>query len=193
MPEQSSRITIVVALITLAGTLGAALIANWDKLFPRSQAAVAPAPAPAPSPTPTATAVPSPAPAPAPTPAPAPKAPPAAADTERSTAHAPPRGPSIAGSWRNAAYPGIVLNITQQGNQIRFTQTGVLSNGVGFESAGAGVVEGSQIALQYLARYNNGQASSGQCQGTLTDAEESMDLFCSDSLLGNFESVSVRR
>ena len=37
MPDTSSRTTIIVAVLALIGTLGAALIASWDKLFPRNQ------------------------------------------------------------------------------------------------------------------------------------------------------------
>lgn len=33
MPESSSRVAIVVAVIGVIGTLGAALIANWDRIF----------------------------------------------------------------------------------------------------------------------------------------------------------------
>jgi hypothetical protein len=39
MDEKSYRVQIIIALIGLAGVLGAALITNWDKIFPPGQEA----------------------------------------------------------------------------------------------------------------------------------------------------------
>jgi len=197
MSESSSRIPIIVALITAAASLCAALIANWDKLFARPTASspaslvpvVTPSPAPAPAPAPVATTTTeSPAPAPAAT---------RARDREPSErpaafAAAPRRQP-LTGAWRDVTYPGIVASITQEGPQFRFTRTGVLPNGVAFQSSGGGAISGSNVALQYMARYNNGQVSQGQCEGALSEGADEIELICSDSLLGAFQSVSVRQ
>lgn len=40
--DPSARVQVIVAVIGLAGVMGAALIANWDKIFPRQAGAVAP-------------------------------------------------------------------------------------------------------------------------------------------------------
>jgi len=201
MSDQSSRIPIVVAIITVAGSLGAAVIANWDTVFPHvpapttaaPAAVAAPAPAPAPAQTQAATPVQAPAPAPAQAAAPAQSREPAPA--ERATAlSAPPRVPTLTGTWREMNYPGIVSNLTQDdGRQFRFTRSGVLPNGMGFQSNGAGFLTGRQVALQYVTRYYNGQASQGQCEGTLSDDADAIELFCADSLMGSFQSMSVRQ
>ena len=36
MSQTSNRITIFIAILGLIGTLGAALLANWDKVFPQT-------------------------------------------------------------------------------------------------------------------------------------------------------------
>jgi len=197
MSESSSRIPIVVALITAAASVGVALIANWDKLFsrpPESSVVIPPivaTPAPAPGPAPATTATTT---ADAPDPAPA-----RARTREREPSERPaalseaPRQQPLSGTWRDVTYPGIVSSITQDGLQFRFTRTGVLPNGVGFQSNGGGAVSGDRVALQYLARYNNGQVSQGQCEGALSDARDSIELVCSDNLMGTFQSVSVRQ
>lgn len=185
MAESSSRIPIVVAIITAAASIGVALIANWDKLF---------AQAPAPSPV-------SPAPAAAPVPVTAAESPnPAAVRTAgeekpepHPTTSEAPRPPALTGTWHDVVNPGFVSSITQDGSQLRFTRAGVLPNGVGVESAGAGMLSGNHVALQYLARYSNGQVSQGGCEGALSGASGGIELYCSDSLLGSFRSVNVRQ
>src|SRR5262249_42197433 len=52
MAEQSSRVQIAIAIITLVGVLGGAAITNWDKIFPRTdqekqELLTTPTPAPA--------------------------------------------------------------------------------------------------------------------------------------------------
>lgn len=42
--NQSSRVTILIAIITLIGTLGTALLANWDKVFPKQASNSQPSP-----------------------------------------------------------------------------------------------------------------------------------------------------
>jgi hypothetical protein len=161
MAEHSYRIPIFVALIGVAGTIGAALIANWDKLFSKAE------PAPQVAPTTPATGL----------------------------TVATPATPALqlAGVWRDAANPSIVSTITQDGNRIRFARTGSLPNGVAFESDGSGTLDGLRLSTQYVARYLNGQSSSGQCTGTVTPTATSIALQCVDTLLGSFQSASVRR
>lgn len=162
MAEHSSRTPILVAMIGVAGTVGAALIVNWDKLFSKAE--------PPPKVTPTGT----------------PDAAPA------TTAPAMPV-PQLAGIWRDAANPSIVSTMTQEGNMLRFTRTGSLPNGIVFESNGSGSLDGLRLSTQYVARYANGQSSSGQCTGTVAATATSIALQCMDTLLGSFQSSSVRR
>jgi hypothetical protein len=51
--NQSHRIEILIAVIALIGTLGAAIISNWDKLFPPSTTVTHPQPPPEIKPNPT--------------------------------------------------------------------------------------------------------------------------------------------
>jgi hypothetical protein len=199
MSESSSRIPIVVALITAVASVGVAFIANWDKLLARPAASSGVSPVPVATPAPTASPAPAPAPAPVTvTESPSPALAPARArdqePAERPAAFTQaPRPPTVAGTWRDVTYPGIVSSISQEGPQFRFARSGMLPNGVAFQSSGAGTLSGDHVALQYLARYNNGQVSQGGCEGALSEAGDEIELLCSDSLLGGFQSVSVRQ
>lgn len=165
MSESSSRVAIVVALITGAGTLGAALIGNWDKFFGSPPVA---------------------APAPGPTPAPLPSG---------ATLAPVSQGLDLSGLWFDTASPGTAATVTQQGDRLQFLRRGVLANGVGFESRGTGTLAGRQVTLLYQAHYQDGSASQGQCTGQVSVAGDAaqMHLRCSDTLLGVFDSSSVRQ
>lgn len=161
MPDQSYRVPIIVAVIGVLGTLGAALIANWDKLFGHATQAAVPTASIAASPlTPVAPVV---------------------------------VTSSLAGTWIDAVNPGIISTIAQEGNALRFTRIGSLPNGVAFESNGTGTVSGQQVSTQYVAKYQTGITSSGQCAGSVLEQATTIDLRCTDSLLGSFQSTSVRR
>ena len=176
MADSSPRIAIAVAVIALVGTLGAALIANWDKIFE-------PSPRPAPR-------VESSQPArnePRPLEEPAPRTTP----TEpRPSAEA---VPSIVGVWRDSNYPGNGSRITQDGNRFRFTRWGVLPNGTQFESSGSGTITGRRFTSSYTARYQNNATSAGDCSGTVSPDGTRMDFSCNDSLLGTFPVIAVRQ
>ena len=165
MADSSHRVTIAVAIIGVMGTLGAALIANWDKVFP-------PAPQPLPKP----------APAPAPRPIDGQNAPVRAAPT-----------PQVAGLWRDADNPNIGTNIAQDGTRLKFTRAGILPNGTRFEiTDGTGGLVDSQITLRYLARYHTGSTSKGECSGTVAPGARQITLNCADSLVGTFVTVVNR-
>ena len=177
MAEPNHRVTIVVAIIGAVATLGAALIANWDKVFTRApQAATRAEPV---AETPVQAAPPA---------DPVQTAPP---DPVQLIPPADPN-PRIAGVWRDSLYPNNGSKIVQDGSAFQFTRWGVLDNGVGFESAGSGTLDGRQVASRYIAKYQTGASSSGQCSGSVSMDSRRIELSCSDSLLGIFSSVSIR-
>jgi hypothetical protein len=104
-----------------------------------------------------------------------------------------PRVPMLAGTWRDETYPNVVDWISQDGNSFRFVRRGALPNGVLFESAGEGAVEGTRVSHSYQAQYQGGGFSTGRCAGGLTTDGSRIVLQCSDSLLGQFPAVLVRQ
>jgi hypothetical protein len=189
MADSSHRVAIAVAVIGVMGTLGAALIANWDKIFPRApQAPVTPA-RPASEPVqPRRQAEPAP-----PPPQPARHA--DAAPRPLGTPAQPVRAnttPQIAGVWRDADNPNNGTKIDQHGNQLQFTRAGILSDGVRFESAGTGALLESRITLRYVARYQTGSTSTGECSGSVSPGATRITLNCADSLHGTFVTVANR-
>lgn len=68
----------------------------------------------------------------------------------------------------------------------------MLPNGVRFESAGSGTLQGRRIFSRYTAKYQNGASSSGECAGTVSPDAARIDMACTDTLLGSFSSVSAR-
>ena len=161
MAETSSRTPLLVAVIGVIGTLGAALIANWDKLTGHA-------------------------------------GPPPAISTEAATpsARLPPPATmplNLSGSWRDAANPATTSTVVHEGQTMRFTRVGKLSNGVAFESTGTGSVVGTQISTQYAAKFQSGDLSSGQCVGSAAPDGATLILQCTDSLLGRFQSTSLRQ
>ncbi len=173
MAEPSHRVTIIVAILGLVGTLGAALISNWDKIFPR---------------VPRATTTTEPAAGTSVQAAP-PAAPPTAPPP---LAHSADLALRITGVWRDSMYPSNLTEITQDGRDFRFRRRGVLPNGVGFESVGTGTLVGRQVRSQYTATYKTGATSSGRCSGAVSMDSRQIELSCSDTLLGSFASISIR-
>jgi hypothetical protein len=104
-----------------------------------------------------------------------------------------PPPPTLAGTWRDETYPNVVDQISQVGQSFRFVRTGMLPNGVFFESTGEGRIEGTHVSHRYQAQYQGGGFSSGGCSGNLTADGSRIVLQCSDSLLGRFPVVLVRR
>lgn len=176
MQESNSRVAIAVAVIALIGTLGGALIANWDKIFEPS-----PRPAPRAESPQTARTEPRPLEEPAPR-----------------TTRTEPRPsaelvPNIGGVWLDSNYPDNGSRITQDGNRFRFTRWGVLPNGTRFESSGSGTITGQRFTSNYTARYQTGATSAGDCSGTLSPDRTHMDLSCNDSLLGTIPVTAIRQ
>jgi hypothetical protein len=115
-----------------------------------------------------------------------------AAPTRPVTSVVPPR-PTLAGTWRDETYPNVVDHVTQDGRNFHFVRRGMLPNGVLFESAGEGSIDGTRVSHRYQARYQGGGFSNGGCSGNLTTDGTRILLQCSDSLLGQFPVVMVRQ
>jgi hypothetical protein len=149
--KQGQSVAIAVALIGLVGVLGAAAIANWDKITGRGASAgmaaagVAPAPA-ATVPPPAATASSAAATPPAPTPPrveEAPITPQAAA----SAPSAPP--PDFSGDWVQVGVPAPArVTITQAGDQVTMgehTMTIRDDGSIGYQTFAAGPSPGHMV------------------------------------------------
>ncbi len=173
MAELTPRVAIAIAVIGLVGTLGAALIANWDKLFPAGREPLPTREVPRAEP-------------------PQPSVNPPRAQPSAPTGAVAPQVPNIAGTWRDTEYP-VVGQVIQDGRQFRFVRRGALTNGVGFESSGEGTIDGTQISNRFDTRYQTGAVSTGGCTGTLTADGNRLDLTCTDSLLGTFPVTAVRQ
>jgi hypothetical protein len=161
MAEPNHRTAIVVAVLGVVGTLGAALIANWDKIFPHNS----------------------------------PDSDNIKPVVVKPVLTTPPIDsvPRIAGVWRDSANPNNISKISQDGSSFQFSRSGILPNGVLFESTGTGALVGRQIESQYIAKYSTGASSSGQCSGSLSSDDTRIELRCSDSLLGIFAGASIRQ
>jgi hypothetical protein len=201
MAESGHRGAIVVALIGVAGTLGAAVITNWDKLFaPASRSEPAGEARPAGDSRPARESIPAGEARAAsesrpPTRSePAPSVDPARAESRASRPLPPPaRAPSITGTWRDSDNPGSGSQVTVEGNGFRFTRWGVLPNGVRFEAQGSGTLTGQQFTSTYRARYQSGDLSTGTCAGAVSADGQRMEMSCRDSLLGTFPVTAFRQ
>jgi hypothetical protein len=69
----------------------------------------------------------------------------------------------ISGNWRDGQYPGTGARLTQDGHALHFTRWGTLPNGVRFESSGSGTFLGNHISSRYVAKYQTGANSTGEC------------------------------
>lgn len=162
MADPSHRVTITVAIIGLAGTLGAALLSNWDKIFTR-----------APQPPVEDHLLPKP-----------PKNPIDAPSADPT--------PNISGQWSDSDNPENGTKVSQIDSTFAFTRWGTLPNGVRFESSGTGSLVGSQLTSQYEAKYESGKISSGECNGSVSADATRIEQTCSDSLLGAFRNFAKR-
>jgi hypothetical protein len=202
MAESGHRGAIVIALIGVAGTLGAAVISNWDKLFaPASRSGPASETRPAGDARPARESSPADEARPASesrSPArsePAPSVEPARRAESRASKPlpAPAHVPSITGTWRDSDNPGSGSQVTVEGNGFRFTRWGVLPNGVRFEAQGSGTLTGQRFTSTYRARYQSGDSSTGSCAGTVSADGQRMEMSCRDSLLGTFPVTALRQ
>ena len=178
MANSSHRATIAVAIIGVVGTLGAALIANWDKVF-----TAAPQPVATPAPQSSTTAPPA---RPAERPPKVVRAEPTPQPVRADPA------PQITGLWRDSDNPNNGTRIQQEGKRLQFTRAGILADGVRFESSGTGTLLGSRITLSYVARYQTGSTSTGECSGSVAAEARSIELSCADSLYGKFVTIASR-
>lgn len=176
MGDSASRPIVVAALIGLVGTLGAALIANWNNFAP---AARVPQPVQETRPA-------------RPDAAPTPGALGSATPRDRPEKREAPDVPDIAGVWVDTGRPVNRSEISQEGRDFTFTRQGVLPDGQRFESRGSGRLKGTEVTARYTARYGSGVTSTGSCSGTASSNGMRMELTCEDSLLGTFTGSSSR-
>ncbi|MCP9836131.1 hypothetical protein KBY84_01325 [Cyanobium sp. N.Huapi 1H5] len=163
MADPSHRVTITVAIIGLVGTLGAALLSNWDKIFTRApQPPVEDHQLPKPPKDPIET--------------------PSANPT-----------PNISGNWRDSDNPDNGTKVSQVDSRFAFTRWGTLPSGVRFESSGTGSLVGSRLMSRYTAKYQSGDVSSGGCNGSVSADATRIEQSCSDSLLGAFTNIAERQ
>jgi len=163
-----SKTQIIVAVIALTGVIGGALIANWDKLFPRNRP-------PAPTPIPQVeeksadrTAV--------------------RSDTNGNLPASPPAltaETDIGGLWRDEW--GFTSQITQQGGAFKYAVWGVGCKGYTM-SSGSGTIRGNTIESDYRSNY-----SQGHCSGTVSPDGRRMTSVCTDSVCGQFQSSAVKQ
>ena len=200
--ESSSRNTIIVAVLGLVGTLGAALIANWDKIFGKPavpqetvrQAEVAQRETPRDPPDRVSDrdatrdraepVAPESVDKDVQADVPAQKAPARASRT--------PKMLPVTGNWQDLNYPGIQTHFEQRGDQFEFVRFGTLPDGLAFRTQGAGRLNGTQVESRYAAQYANGSYSQGVCAGSITAQGRQMELQCSDSVLGSFPLLLQR-
>lgn len=185
MAESGHRGAIVVAAIGVVGTLGAAVIGNWDKIFPPDGRL-----GPANESRPANDSRPAPRSEPAP---PVEPARPARAESRAAAVPVPAAPSGISGTWRDSDNPANGSQVTVEGNAFRFTRWGVLPNGVRFEAQGSGTLDGHRFSSTYKARYQSGDTSAGACSGGVSADGLRMEMSCRDSLLGTFPVTALRQ
>jgi hypothetical protein len=167
MAEPNHQVAIWVAIIGMAGALGAALFANWDKVFIRQNLVPI-------SDKPHQTTKPDITPPPEP---PEDK----------------PVVPDIAGVWRDSGYDIISeVSKSKDSRNFGFTRSGTLPNGGKFSSSGVISLAGNRVKSTYNAKYQTGEFSSGKCDGSVSSDVTRIELSCSDTLLGSFKSIVNR-
>lgn len=172
MEQRGQHIAIIVAIIGVIGTIGAALLQNWDKIAGRPPAAAATAVEPA-------------AAAPA-TAIPGDEEDAAFADDVDIEEDAGPNG--LGGVWRELyPNPGNLTHTTMNGNSFEFTTRG-MALGVPFEAYGTGILRGAR----FESTYQSNLPSTGVCGGSVSAGGTRMNSVCLDSAYGRFEAASVR-
>ncbi|QPK65131.1 hypothetical protein IVG45_09445 [Methylomonas sp. LL1] len=173
MSESSTNVTIVVAVIGVIGSITVALISHWDKLNP-PPAKDAPIPQPivliGNTSDPAIASITKPQPAP------------------------PKPVINIAGNWYNPAAPAAGGSyITQQSEHFEFQGWGLLPQGIGFQTEGNGSLIDQQVNYSYVAQYQNGWTSQGNCSGTVSANGVQMTTTCTDNIMGTFVSTGVKK
>jgi hypothetical protein len=100
---------------------------------------------------------------------------------------------NIAGTWRDVNYAGVIDQVIQDGRNLSLRRWGVLPNGIGFESAGEGTIDGTRISHRYNTRYQTGAVSSGTCTGSAAADGSRIEMTCVDSLLGTIPVNTIRQ
>lgn len=168
MAESNHNPTIIAAIIGVIGSIGVAIIANWDKLNGYRKPE---------EPTPIQSTM-------------APVHPPI-------TPQPPPAVPTsidISGDWYNPAAPAAgSSHIEQQNDSFQFSGWGMMPQGIRYETQGSGNLAAQNLTYAYTALYQNGWVSQGSCNGTVTANGSRITATCSDTILGTFVSAGVRQ
>jgi len=167
-PSGNYRPQILVALIGMAGVLGAAALANWDKLTGTRNAA------------PTVAASPQPA------------APSAAGAVDNAVKAAPDTDagptlaalPDISGKWRSD--DGYSFVVTQDGRDYSFQQ---YAPGGAWSDSGSGKLTGRKVAHDFRTP----DIAAGQCSGEVASDGQSISGNCHDKAGGTPWSFRIDR
>lgn len=101
---------------------------------------------------------------------------------------------NIIGTWYDATLPQNTLVFNQSAQGYSFTGQGMNSYyGTRFQSNGNASLNQQNIQLNYWATYNNGGASSGTCQGMLSNQMSRLNMSCNDNALGYYQVSLVKR
>lgn len=166
MSGNAGRGQILIALITVAGGIATALIANWDKLFPPAgpPAVLAGAPSPASPPINT-------------TPAALVRPPQAAPDTI-----------DLTGDWLDPV-GGARYRFEQDGGHFRFVAVQA-----GFRSTGEGTIRGREFDGDYRTLQADGSQYAGHCRSVVVGdgAQTRIHADCQDAINGRYAVVLTR-
>ncbi len=99
---------------------------------------------------------------------------------------------NIAGHWHDPNRPSDVSHINQQGNLFQFNGSGILPQGIRFESTGSGTINEQEIKNTYTTRYQNGLVAHGTCSGTVSSNGLRSTSTCTDNVWGTFTLSGVR-
>lgn len=101
---------------------------------------------------------------------------------------------TMVGTWYDATLPQNTLMFSQSAQGYSFTGQGINSYyGTRFQSNGNASLNQQNIQLNYWAKYNNGGASSGSCQGMLSNQMSRLNMSCNDNALGYYQVSLVKR
>lgn len=165
MAQDNYRTTILVAVIGLIGTLGAALIANWEKIA-------------GPAETKSTKVV---------------EDPPAKefVDRPEKPQRSETKVVSLAGRWRDINLPMNTSQITQDGDMFDFTGGGA-ADGIRFQTSGSGTIEERAVSIDYSTMYQNGVNTRGACTGNVSADGNRLTLTCTDPVSGTYVFSSMR-
>lgn len=103
---------------------------------------------------------------------------------------------NITGIWLDQTW-GTTLEITQQGETIRYIASGLSCVGGTFQSLGNGTIRGDVVESSYQARIqstmDSRRNSEGSCVGTVSPDGMVMTSTCNDTVCGPFRGAMIRQ